>query len=86
VQTRGAHQIKLATCILFDWIVENNLQWKILICNSVHDELVAEALDEYAEEAKHAVESSMLEAGNHYLTNLTIKADANIGESWGEAK
>lgn len=86
VQTRGAHQIKLATCILFDWIVDNNLQWKVFICNSVHDELVAEALEEYAEETKHAVESSMLEAGNHYLTNLTIKADANIGESWGSAK
>lgn len=86
VQTRGAHQIKLATCLLFEWIVENNLQWIVLICNSVHDELVAEASEEYAEVTKHAVESSMLEAGNHYLTNLRIKADANIGASWGEAK
>lgn len=86
VQTRGAHQIKLAGCILFDWIVENNMQWIILMCNSVHDELVAEAPDEYAEVAKHQVEQAMLVAGNHYLTNLTIKADANIGQSWGEAK
>jgi hypothetical protein len=27
-------------------------------------------------------EDSMLEGGNHYLTNLKIKADANIGPSW----
>jgi DNA polymerase I-like protein with 3'-5' exonuclease and polymerase domains len=37
VQTTGAHQIKRAACILFDWIVSNNLQWKVLICNSIHD-------------------------------------------------
>lgn len=86
VQTRGAHQIKLATCLLFEWIIENNLQWIVLICNSVHDELVAETKTEYAEIVKHQVEQSMLIAGNHYLTNLTIKADANIGASWGEAK
>lgn len=86
VQARGAHQIKLSTCILFDWIVENNYQWKILICNSVHDELVAESIEELAEIARQAVEKAMLEGGDHYLTNLTIKADANIGESWGSAK
>jgi DNA polymerase I-like protein with 3'-5' exonuclease and polymerase domains len=86
VQTRGAHQIKLAGCYLFDWIIENNYQWKVLMCNSVHDELVAEAIDELAEKARIAVEQSMLKAGNHYLTNLTIKADADIGPSWGEAK
>jgi len=43
-------------------------------------------VEELAEYAREAVERSMLEAGNHYLTNLTIKADANIGNSWGEAK
>ncbi len=86
VQTRGAHQIKLATCILFEWILDNNLMWLVKICNSIHDELVAESVKEHAEATKKQVEKSMLEAGNHYLTNLTIKADANIGASWGEAK
>jgi DNA polymerase-1 len=86
VQTRGAHQIKLAACILFDWIVNNGYQWKILLCNSVHDELVVETTVELGELAREQVESAMLEAGNHYLTNLKIKADANIGQSWGEAK
>jgi len=86
VQSRSAHQIKLAALILFDWIVDNNLQWIVLMCNSVHDELVVEAPEEYSELARDQVQSAMLEAGNHYLTNLTIKADANIGNSWGEAK
>jgi len=86
VQTRGAHQIKLAGCLLFEWIVENKLQWIVKMCNSVHDELVIESMEGFEERAKNAVEVSMLQAGNHYLTNLTIKADANIGNSWGEAK
>jgi len=28
----------------------------------------------------------MIKGGNHYLKNLKIKAEANIGISWGEAK
>lgn len=86
VQSEGSMMIKLAGSILFDWIVDNNLQWKVLMCNSVHDELVVEAKEEYAEIAKVQVEKAMLEGGNHYLNNLTIKADASIGDSWGEAK
>jgi len=86
VQTRGAHQIKLAGALLFEWIVDNELQWIVKICNSVHDELVVEVIEGFEEQARNAVEVAMLQAGNHYLTNLTIKADANIGNSWGEAK
>jgi DNA polymerase I len=86
VQTRGAHQIKLAGCLLFEWIVKSNLQGIVKMCNSVHDELVVECKEIFSDFARTAVENAMLEAGNHYLTNLTIKAQANIGNSWGEAK
>jgi DNA polymerase I-like protein with 3'-5' exonuclease and polymerase domains len=86
VQARSAHQLKLATSILFDWIVKNNYINKIKIVNTIHDEIVVECEEELKDIAKSAVESSMLEGGNYYLTNLKIKADANIGESWGEAK
>ena len=86
VQARSAHQLKLATSILFDWIVKNNYINKIKIVNTIHDEIVVECEEELKDIAKQAVENSMLEGGNYYLTNLKIKADANIGESWGEAK
>jgi DNA polymerase I-like protein with 3'-5' exonuclease and polymerase domains len=86
VQARSAHQLKLATSILFDWIVENNYIGKIKIVNTVHDEIIVECLKELKDIAKKAVEDAMLEGGNYYLTNLKIKADANIGESWGKAK
>lgn len=86
VQSRGAHQLKLATIYLFEWIEENNLYWKVKICNSVHDELVIEALEELKEKATLAVQKSMVDGGNHYLKNLKIKADAHYGDSWYSAK
>ena len=86
VQTTGAHQLKKAKILLFNWIVKNKYQGKILICNSPHDEIVLEAKEILSETAKEHLEKFMLEGGNYYLTKLKIKADANIGQSWGEAK
>jgi DNA polymerase-1 len=86
VQSRGAHQLKLATCLLFEWIVENDYIKKVKIVNTVHDEIVVECEEGLKEIVKKEVESSMLIGGDYYLTNLKIKADANIGNSWGEAK
>jgi DNA polymerase-1 len=86
IQSVGSHMIKLSTCILFDWIIENNYQWKVLICNSVHDELVIECPKELAEETRLQVEVSMKEGGNFYLDEFKLNAQANIGESWGQAK
>jgi DNA polymerase-1 len=86
VQSRGAHQLKLATCLFFEWIEEQNLIWKVLLDNTIHDEIVAECPDELKEKVRIAVQNAMITGGNHYLTNLKIKADAKYGNSWGEAK
>ena len=86
VQTCGGHMIKRASLLLFDWIVKNNYQGAIKICNSIYDELVLEAREDLAEIAKIQLEKCMVEAGNYYLTNLSIKAEAGIGTSWAEAK
>jgi DNA polymerase I-like protein with 3'-5' exonuclease and polymerase domains len=86
VQSRGSHQLKLATCLFFEWIIKNNLQWIVLLCNTIHDEIVVEVPEYLAEQTRLKVQESMLIGGDNYLINLKIKADANIGESWGEAK
>jgi len=49
-------------------------------------ETVIECPEDLAEECKSALEQIMVESGNYYLTNLKIKAEAHIGNSWGEAK
>lgn len=86
VQSRGAHQLKLASCLVFEWILANNLIGKVKMVNSVHDEIVLESHNNYVNDAKIMLEKCMIEGGNNYLTNLKIKADASTGESWGEAK
>jgi len=86
VQARSAHQLKLATCLIFDWILEKGLINIVKICNTVHDEIILESPHKYTEKSKLALETAMLTGGNYYLTNLKIKADANTGKSWGEAK
>jgi DNA polymerase I-like protein with 3'-5' exonuclease and polymerase domains len=86
IQSCGAHMIKRATLLLFDWIIEKNYINKVLICNSVHDELVVECLEELAEETKIAVENCMKDGGNYYLKDFKLNATANINKSWGEAK
>lgn len=86
IQTRGAHQMKLALSLIFEWIVDNNYLFIVKICNAVHDEVVIECPEELAEEVKEMVEKYMRKAGDHYLETLKIKADANIGDDWYEAK
>lgn len=86
VQARSAHQLKLSTCLLFEWILNNNLINIVKIVNTVHDEIVVECPIHLKDVVKKVVEKSMLKGGNNYLSNLKIKADANYGCSWGEAK
>lgn len=86
VQTTAAHQLKKAKIMLFNWIVKNKYQDIVLICNSPHDEIVLESPEKIAEKSRQVLEKCMLDGGNHYLTKLKIKADAKIGQSWGEAK
>lgn len=86
VQVRGAMMMKLATCLVFEWIEKNNLFWKVLISNAIHDEMVLESFEELGEIVKETLQKSMIKAGNFYLNSLTINAEANIGISWGEAK
>lgn len=86
VQSRGSHQMKKASVLLFNWILENNYQNIILLCNSIHDEIVLEAPEELGQIACDKLSECMILGGNHYLKNLEIKADAHTGCSWYEAK
>jgi DNA polymerase I-like protein with 3'-5' exonuclease and polymerase domains len=86
VQSEGSHMTKRAMVLLFDWIVKNNLVWKVKICNVPHDEVVVECPINSKSLVEQAVERCMIKGGNYYLTNLKIKADAHSAKSWGQAK
>ena len=78
--------MKLALCKIFEWIGSHGRRWQIKLCNAVHDETVIECPENLAEETKLAVSHFMREAGDHYLKDLQIQADAAIGDTWYEAK
>ena len=86
VQARSAHQLKRATVLFFDWILKNHLIGKVLLCNTVHDELIIECPIHLKSLVEQNVEKFMVEGGNYYLSKLTIKAEPHSAKSWGEAK
>lgn len=86
IQTCGSHMTKLATCLLFEWIKENNYLNKVLITNAVHDELIIECPEELKEIVTPIVEKSMKNGGDFYLKDFTIGATAHYGNSWESAK
>ena len=88
VQATSAHQTKLAACMLFDFIKENNHLGLAKICIIPHDEFVMEVKDELTELYKEKLGYFMREAGDKFISKPLIKmsADANIGKNWYEAK
>lgn len=87
-QTTAAHQTKLAACMLFDFIKQNNHLGRAKICIIPHDEFVMEVEDELVELYQKKLGYFMRKAGNKFINNPLIKmnADANSGENWYQAK
>lgn len=88
IQTTAAHQTKRAAVMLFNYIKENNHQWKVRIANIPHDEFVLEVSNELVEEYKKVLAKCMIEGGNYYLKSniVHMKAEANSGDNWYDAK
>jgi len=86
IQTAGAHQIKLATYLFFEWILKNDYINSVLIVNSIHDELVIECEEPLKLLVKKNLERCMKEGANFFLFELKCDASANIGNSWFSAK
>lgn len=88
VQATSSHQTKLAACMLFDFIKENNHLNKAKICIIPHDEFVMEVQEDLSELYKEKLGYFMREAGNKLIKNPLIKmsAEANIGNNWYSAK
>lgn len=80
-QGTGAIIIKEAACMLFDWIMVNNLFEKVNLCALVHDEIVCDYPKELQEFPK-VLEQLMQQAAAKYCKSLPIPAEAAIGDHW----
>lgn len=82
-QAANASMIKLALVFLRDaalakgWTSDD---FRILMV--IHDEVVCECRQELAKEVKKMVEEKMVQAAEHYVKTVPMKAEAVIDDHW----
>lgn len=63
-----------------DTIIQNDLPVKIV--NVIHDEIITECRDDYAEEWRPIMENLMIKAASIVIKSIPIKVDCKITDSW----
>lgn len=82
IQGLAGSQSKKAAVLLRREIINNNLQDKIQLTNIIHDEFLAEAAEDYQEEARYLVEKCMIDGANEFCTHVKMAAEAVIVPYW----
>lgn len=85
IQGTSADMTKLAGIYLFQFLEKNDLLFKILIPNVIHDEYIVETPERYKEEMKYQVKKCMEEAGKIFCKRVNISADPEESNKWIKA-
>ena len=83
IQGESAELTKLA-CVYFwsKYLVPNNLLFKVLIVNIIHDEILVETPEEIAQQTAAQLEKAMVDAGAKFCKRVKLKADPCIAPYW----
>lgn len=81
-QGTGIILLKEAMINFFHWIVKNGYFNIILLCNLVHDEVVAEYPENLEVDVAEKIVYFMEEAASKYCKSLPIPAVAEVGDHW----
>ncbi|NBT50265.1 MAG: hypothetical protein EBV86_02155 [Marivivens sp.] len=85
VQGTAGDITKLALAML--WIaLEQRPKGEAYLIATVHDEIVMEVKEEFAELYSSLLKSCMEDAGNTIITSVPIVADVAAGKTWADAK
>ena len=82
VQSLAGTQTKTAGILFRRHCIDNNLQKKMYLISLIHDEIAAEATDEYAEQCKQLVEKCMIDGGNIFCSKVRMDAAGTINSYW----
>jgi DNA polymerase-1 len=82
IQGSSAEITKFAALKFFNYIKDKNLLGIVKICNIVHDEIVVECPDRYAETIAKQLQHCMEEAGKPFCKIVPLKADPWQGTYW----
>lgn len=78
----GADMVKLGLCLTRRHIIENNLENKVKIVLTVHDEINTITKKEYAEEWKQKLKTIMEKAAKVIVPSGLIKATPTVSPRW----
>ena len=83
IQGESAEITKLA-CVYFwsKYLVPNNLLFKVLIVNIIHDEILVETPEEISQQTAAQLEKAMVDAGAKFCKRVPLKADPCIAPYW----
>jgi DNA polymerase-1 len=80
VQGSGADMMKLAMCMIYDYIYENKLDVKLVL--TVHDELLTEVIKAFAKQWCIIMKFFMEEASMFITKDKLVTTDPEIMERW----
>jgi len=82
VQASGAQMCKRALVLIRNYIKENNLQDKVYIVMTVHDQIDCEVHESIVDEWSKIQKNLMEEAGREIIKNIPVISDITISTSW----
>lgn len=82
MQATGAVMFKTASIFLWEYLVKNNLLFKVKLCVPAHDEWNVEVPEDIAEEMTEVVKDCMSRAGSFFCSKLPMPADAEVDICW----
>jgi DNA polymerase-1 len=82
IQSSGAQMMKRAISNIRKYIKTNNLQEKVLMVMTVHDQLDCEVVNEFAEEWSIVQKGIQEAAGEEMITGLPVISDVIISDVW----
>lgn len=83
IQGESAEITKLA-CVYFwtNYLLPNDLLFKVLIVNIIHDEILVETPEQISQETANQLEKAMVDAGAKFCKRVPLKADPCIAPYW----
>lgn len=82
IQGSGAQMVKRALHLIRTYIKENNLQDKVYIVMTVHDQIDCEVQADFAEEWSLIQQRLMQEAGAEIIKTIPVLSDITISDVW----
>jgi DNA polymerase I-like protein with 3'-5' exonuclease and polymerase domains len=81
-QSTGAVMFKTASIFLWEYLLKNDLIFKVKLCVPAHDEWNIEVPEDIAEEMTKVLQECMSKAGEFFCRKLPMPAEATCSTHW----